>query len=118
MPNLCVVTVYVSDLQAARQFYCDRLGFEVEGEFGDCILQLKNEGVALILEKSEGDYPGESRIVIATQTDDLKKEMERLRNEGVSFIHDTPQSFPEGIFAACKDSSGNLLELIEFNKQV
>ena len=114
MPRICVIGVYVHDIQEAREFYCDKLGFEIAREYGDCILQLKNEGVALIIEKIEGDYPDGPCTVIGTQTDNLTKEMERLRGLGVTFIHDTPQLFPEGVYAAYRDPGGNLLELIEF----
>jgi len=30
------------------------------------------------------------------------------------YVHDTLQQFPGGIFAACQDAKGNLVELIEF----
>jgi hypothetical protein len=44
------------------------------------------------------------------------KEMERLRSSGITFVHDTRQQFPEGIFAACRDADGNLVELLEFRE--
>jgi len=116
MAKICVVGVYVHDIQQAKEFYCDKLGFEIAREYGDCILQLKNEGVTFIIEKIEGDFPSEPCITMAVPTNDLAKEMERLRGLGVTFIHDTPQQFPEGIFAACQDADGNLLELIEFRE--
>ena len=116
MAKICVVGVYVHDIQQAKEFYCDKLGFEIAREYGDCILQLKNEGVTFIIEKIEGDFPSEPCITMAVPTNDLAKEMERLRGLGVTFIHDTPQQFPEGIFAACQDADGNLLELIEFGE--
>ena len=116
MSRICVIGVYVHDIQAAKEFYRDRLGFEVAREYGDCILQLKNEGVPFIIEEIEGNYPDRPCIVVATQTNDLTKEMERLRSLGVTFIHETPQPFPEGVYAAYRDPSGNLLELIEFKE--
>jgi lactoylglutathione lyase len=116
MTRICVIGIYVHDLQEARAFYCDKLGFEVAREYGDCILQLKNEGVTFVIEKIEGDFPDEPCVVIATPTGNLVEEMERLRGLGVTFIHDTPQPFPEGIYAAYRDPSGNLLELLEFQE--
>ncbi len=116
MAGICVVGVYVRDIQQAKEFYCHKLGFEVAREYGDCILQLKNDRVTFIIEKIEGDFPSEPCMTIGVPTDDLTKEMERLRGSGVTFIHDTPQQFPEGIFAACQDADGNLIELIEFSK--
>jgi len=116
MTQICVVGVYVRDIKAARQFYCDKLGFEVAAEYGDCIVQLKNEGVVFVVEEIQGDFPQEPCVVIATPTDDIEKEMARLRKLGVTFIHDTPQPFPEGVFTAYRDPSGNLLELLEFKE--
>jgi lactoylglutathione lyase len=116
MAGICVVGVYVRDIQQAKEFYCDKLGFEITREYGDCILQLKNEGVTFIIEKIEGDFPIEPCITIGVPTNDLEKEMATLRKSGVTFIHDTPQQFPEGIFAACQDAEGNLVELIEFRE--
>lgn len=116
MAEICVVGVYVRDIQQAREFYCDKLGFEITKEYGDCILQLKNEGVTFIIEKIEGNFPSGPCMTIGVPTNDLGKEMERLRKSGVTFIHDTPQQFPEGIFAACQDAEGNLVELIEFRE--
>ena len=116
MTEICVIGVYVRDIQQAKEFYCDTLGFEIAREYGDCILQLKSEGATFIIEKIEGDFPSEPCMTIGIPTDDLGKEMERLRESGVTFIHDTPQQFPEGIFVACQDADGNLVELIEFRE--
>ena len=116
MNQICVVGVYVRDIKAAREFYCDKLGFEVAAEYGDCILQLKNEGVVFVVEEIQGDFPEEPCIVISTPTEDIEKEMGRLRELDVTFIHDEPQPFPEGVYIAYRDSSGNLLELIEFRQ--
>ena len=117
MTQICVVGVYVRDIDAAREFYCDKLGFEVVAEYGDCILQMKHEGIVFVVEEIQGDFPEEPCTVIATPTDNLEAEMDRLRGLGVTFIHDTPQPFPAGMFAAYRDPSGNLLELIEFREE-
>ncbi|MDY7040613.1 MAG: VOC family protein [Chloroflexota bacterium] len=116
MTRICVVSVYVRDIQEAREFYCDKLGFEVAREYGDCILQLENDGVTFVVEKIEGEYPDKPCTVIATQTDDLAGDMEKLRGLDVTFIHDTPQPFPEGVYAACRAPGDNILELVEFKE--
>jgi len=116
MAEICVVGVYVRDLQKAKAFYCDKLGFEIVREYGDCILQLKNDGVTFVIEQIDGDFPSDPCITIGIPTTDLDREMERLRGLGVTFIHDAPQQFPEGVFAACRDADGNLLELLEFRE--
>lgn len=116
MAEICVVGVYVRDLQKAREFYCDQLGFEIEREYGDCILQLRNQGVTFVIEEIEADSPSEPCVAIGMRTDHLTDEMERLSDLGVTFVHDTPQRFPEGVFAACRDPEGNLIELLEFRE--
>lgn len=114
MPEICVIGVYVRDLQSAREFYCDRLGFEIAGEHGDCILQLKSGGVTFVIEEIRGDFPGQPCVALGIQTRDVERDMEKLREQGVTVIHDAPQPFPEGTFAACRDPDGNLVELLEF----
>jgi lactoylglutathione lyase len=116
MAEICVVGVYVRDLQKAREFYCDRLGFEIAAQYGDCILQLRTEGVTFVIEEIGGDFPSEPCVAIGIRTDNLEVEMGRLSDLGVTFIHDTPQPFPEGVFAACQDPEGNLLEMLEFRE--
>ncbi|MGD9001875.1 MAG: VOC family protein [Anaerolineae bacterium] len=116
MAQVCVVGVYVRDLQAAREFYCSKLGFEIAAEYGDCILELENQGVTFVIEEIEGDFPREPCVAIGIRTDDVGGDMERLGDLGVTFIHDTPQRFPEGVFAACQDPDGNLLEMLEFRE--
>ncbi len=114
MSNICVVGVYVNDLAAAKQFYCDVLGFEVEQEFGDCIVQLKNNGVPFILQKIENGYPENTTHVLNISVGNLMDRMKELRGKGVEFLHSEPQACPVGIYAGLKDPEGNLLELLEF----
>ncbi len=114
MSNVCVVGVYVKDLAAAKRFYCDTLGFEVEHEFGDCIVQLKNQGLPFILQKIEAGYPERASHVLNVTVDDLKKSMKRLAGKGIQFLHSEPQPCPVGVYAGLKDPEGNLLELLEF----
>ena len=47
MPNLCVLSINVSDMDQATRFYCDILGFEISRVYDDQIISLKHEGVSL-----------------------------------------------------------------------
>ena len=114
MAEVCVIGVYVRDLQKARAFYCDKLGFEVVRQYGDCILQLKGNGITFVVEEIQGDFPEQPCITIGVRADDVAEEMARLNGQGVTFFQDTPQPFPAGLFAACEDPDGNLIELLEF----
>jgi len=122
MKSFAVIGIYVDDVDKAREFYCDTLGFEVENTYEDgCIIQLKSEGPTVILEKvdnpSKAVYPGGSQVVLCVATDNIEKTSEEFRAKGVSFIHDGPQPFVAGRFMAMKDPAGNTLELLEFRRE-
>jgi catechol 2,3-dioxygenase-like lactoylglutathione lyase family enzyme len=76
-----VVWYRVRDLDAARAFYKDTLGFEETFvDFADRWAQLERGPTAIAL--AEGD-PEEEGGVAAIDVEDVKAEAERLRGEGV-----------------------------------
>lgn len=121
MFKICVNQVNVHDIDQAIDFYSKKLGFEVATrDMYPHIVPLKNAGIYFILSKVEKptkiDYPKESQSLINFQTDDLQKTIKDLKAAGVEFIHAEPQDCPAGIYAAFKDPSGNVHELIEFRQ--
>jgi catechol 2,3-dioxygenase-like lactoylglutathione lyase family enzyme len=54
-------------------------------------------------------------VVPAIQVENLVEEISRLQQLGVDLVHDQPQDFPAGQFIACRDGSGNLLEILQFS---
>ena len=121
MRSFAVIGIYVDDIDKAKEFYCDALGFEIENSYEDgCILQMKSEGPTIIVEKtdkpSKAVYPGGSQVVLCVATDNIEKTSEEFRKKGVNFLHDRPQLFVAGQFMAMKDPAGNVLELIQFRK--
>ncbi len=116
MSQICVLSIYVEDMQSALALYVDSLGFSIEKKYSDCIIRLENEGIVLLLEHMEGDYPGEPCVVPAIQVENLVEEISRLKQQGVDLVHNQPQDFPAGQFIACRDSSGNLLEILQFEQ--
>jgi catechol 2,3-dioxygenase-like lactoylglutathione lyase family enzyme len=76
----------VSDLDAARAFYTQHLGFEQvyvdeEGQW----IRLNRNGVELSI--AEGEFAGEAAgddAVVAVDVPDVKAEAERLREAGVN----------------------------------
>ncbi len=71
----------VRDLEAARTFYCGKLGFDeayVDEEDRWARLTRGSAEVAL----AEGD-PGEEEAILTLDVPDVKAEAERLRGEGV-----------------------------------
>lgn len=87
---------------------------EVEREFGNCIVQLKNNGVPFVLQKIESGYPGKASHVLNVSVDNLKKKMQEFGEKGITLLHSEPQPCPVGVYAGFKDPEGNLLELLEF----
>ena len=122
MRNFAVIGIYVDDIDQAKEFYCDALGFEIENTYNNgCILQMKSEGPTVIVElvdkPSNAVYPGVSQVVLCVATDNIEKTSKEFREKGVNFIHDEPQPFVAGRFMAMKDPAGNTLELLEFKSE-
>ena len=72
----------VRDLEAARTFYCAKLGFDeayVDEEDRWARLTRGNAEVAL----AEGDPEAEEEAILTLDVPDVKAEAERLRREGV-----------------------------------
>ena len=121
MISVCVIGIYVDDIDKAVEFYCEKLGFKEAQRYDDgCIVRLENEGPPVILEKVDNagriDYPGFSQVVLGVETDDIDKTSKDLKGKGVEFLHDSPQTFVAGHVMAMRDPSGNVLELLQFNK--
>lgn len=117
-----MIGIYVDDMDKAVEFYCEKLGFKEVQRYDDgCIVRLENEGPPVILEKvekaSKVEYPGFSQVILGVETDDIEKTSEELREKGVEFLHDKPQAFVAGHVMAMRDPSGNVLELLQFNKE-
>lgn len=122
MTSVCVIGIYVDDMDKAVEFYCKKLGFKEAERYDDgCIVRLENEGPPVILEKVEKagriEYPGHSQVVLGVETDNIEKTSEELKGKGVEFLHDKPQAFVAGHVMAMRDPSGNVLELLQFNKE-
>lgn len=122
MTNFAVIGNYVDNIDKAKKFYCDTLGFDVENSYNDgYILQLKSEGPTIVLEQTDKPsntlYPEESQVVLCVATDNIEKTSKEFREKGVNFYHEEPQPFEAGRFMAMKDPAGNILELLEFRKE-
>lgn len=121
MPKISVITINVPDMDQAIAFYSDQLGFPIESkQWYPEIVQLKHEGISLILYKvsqaAEVDYPNVAQTVLGIATPDLKETLTNLRALGVRVIHDEPQPFPAGIYSAIRDPFGNVVELLQFQR--
>ena len=118
MSQVCVIGIYVPNIQKAIDFYTDVLEFEINKQYGPKIVSLINGELPVVLEESEkaayktaGDVSG---VVLALKTDDIDQTVERLRSKKVEFVVGEPTECPPGKFISFKDPFGNVLEYLQF----
>jgi catechol 2,3-dioxygenase-like lactoylglutathione lyase family enzyme len=109
------VLIRVPDLDRARQFYVDLLGFEAE-RLSDTMLRLPDptpiylEQVAQPLRPPAED---EARAAIAFQARDIRVTAARLRERGVTFLSEEPIRVGVGLAMRFRDPFGNIHALLE-----
>ncbi|WP_181787656.1 VOC family protein [Streptomyces phytophilus] len=133
--NLAITTVWTTDQERTRDFFADKLGFEVRDdiEMGegmrwitvgvpgqpDVMLALmRTTGPGLDPESAEALTTLVSKGVLgagAFHTDDCRATYEKLRERGVDFIQE-PQERPYGTEAIFRDDSGNWYSLTQRQK--
>ncbi|MFC5141687.1 VOC family protein [Actinomycetospora rhizophila] len=129
--NISLVTLYVTDQDDAKKFYCDVMGF-VEGtdvQMGEGFrwVTVKHPRqpeleVTLMVPGPplNEEMAGAVRRALASgtmggfglTTDDCRAEYERLSELGVAFTQE-PSERPYGVEAVMRDISGNWLVLVE-----
>ncbi len=128
--NVSLMTVWVNDLDEARDFYTDKLGFDVRedvtvGDYRwltvghpdqpDLKINLAIPGPPL-----DDEAAGDIRRMLAKgalnggglNVDDCRKTFEDLSAKGVTFLNE-PADRPYGVEAVMRDNSGNWWVLIE-----
>jgi predicted enzyme related to lactoylglutathione lyase len=132
--KLSHATVYVTDQDRAKDFYCDKLGFEVRtdarmGSFRWLTVGPKTQPeLELVLMKiapmeSMGITPEHATMLRTLveagalgagvlQTSDCKKTYAELKERGVTFTSE-PKEMPYGIEAVFRDDSGNFFSLTQ-----
>ncbi|GAA1565435.1 MULTISPECIES: VOC family protein [Kribbella] len=128
--NISLVSVFVNDVDEAKVFYTEKLGFAVKDditlpEFRWCTVYhpnhpelelqlavpgppLDEEGTAAIKRMmAKGTMHG-----FGIATDDCRKTFAELTAKGVEFIQE-PADRPYGVEAVLRDNSGNWLVLVE-----
>lgn len=113
MPQVCVISIYVSDMEKALDFYGHVLGFEVNKKYGPKIVSLVHEGLPIVLEEHE-ETVGGSGIALALQTADVYKAANDLLAHGVELLMKEPADCPPGKYISFKDPFGNTLEYLQF----
>ena len=120
MQRVTVVSVPVSDQQAAKAFYINSLGFELiaEASFGDDLHWIQvgpaDSQASLTLVTWFDQMPAGSLRGLVVETDDLDQDYARLTAAGVSFLG-PPSPQPGGTFATLVDPDGNQISLRQAN---
>ncbi|WP_108668799.1 VOC family protein [Peribacillus acanthi] len=121
MSQVCVIGIYVPDLQKAIQFYTTVLGFEVHKQYGSKIVTLVHGELPIVLEESEvssfNENPIPSGVVLGLKTEDIYQTVNRLREHNVDFIVEQPADCPPGKYISFRDPFGNVLEYLQFMKE-
>ena len=129
--NVSLCTLYVTDQDAAKAFYVDKLGFV---ERADVRWVTASAGYRGTPEPARaGDHPDAPRpaprrrdgrrrparawtrarwAAIGLHTDDCHKTYEELSANGVEFVQ-LPSDRPYGVEAILRDNSGNWLVLVQ-----
>lgn len=130
--NISITSVFVKDVDAAKAFYIDVLGFAEhtditigDGSYRWCTIkhpsqpelqvQLSVPGPPLSPEVAEMFRRAQdegSLFGIGLDVDDCRKTYEELRAKGVEFLQE-PEDRPYGVEAVARDNSGNWLVLVE-----
>jgi catechol 2,3-dioxygenase-like lactoylglutathione lyase family enzyme len=129
--NISLVTVYVTDQDAAKAFYIDQLGFEehTDVRMGDgfrwvTVAHPSQPELEVTLmvpgPPLDPDLAEAVRRALANgtmggfglSTDDCRKAYEELSAKGVEFVQ-PPSDRPYGVEAVMRDNSGNWLVLVE-----
>jgi lactoylglutathione lyase len=118
MSQVCVIGIYVPNLEKAIQFYTTVLGFEVNKQYGPKIVTLVHGDLPIVLEESEKatyqSNPSNSGVVLGLKTEDIHQTVKLLKEHKVDFIVDEPTDCPPGKFISFRDPFGNLLEYLQF----
>jgi catechol 2,3-dioxygenase-like lactoylglutathione lyase family enzyme len=129
--NVSLVTLYVTDQDAARDFYVDKLGFEPRADVSmgggfrwvtighptqpELEITLMVPGPPLDEEMAQAVKRALSKGSMGgfgLSTDDCEKTYEQLSAQGVEFPQ-PPARRPYGVEAVMRDNSGNWLVLVE-----
>ncbi len=128
--HITLFAITVKDYDEAIAFYTERLGFtlleDTELGGGKRWVRVRPPGAtetAILLARAVGAEQQASvgnqtggRVFVFVETDDVPRDYERLRGNGVEFVR-PPTTEPYGTVAVFRDLYGNLFDLIQFRRQ-
>jgi lactoylglutathione lyase len=119
MSQICVIGIYVPDIQKAIDFYTTVLGFKINKQYGPKIVTLVHGELPIVLEESEqSSYnanTGTSGVVLGLKTENINHTVNLLKEHKVDFIIDEPTKCPPGKYISFRDPFGNVLEYLQFD---
>ncbi len=107
------------DLEGTRKFYQDVLGLKEVANFQNCWIEFTTPGGSTIaLDTFSPKQNPAATVYMALETDDIAKEMERLKGAGVKTLHDVFENKDQEGNEVCKmaiiaDPEGNTILLHE-----
>jgi catechol 2,3-dioxygenase-like lactoylglutathione lyase family enzyme len=119
MPRLSFTTILVDNMDIALEFYVKVLGFEIikkDHHYPEFVL-LQQDTHPIALHQVKDLTPTESRVILGIEVDNLEYWISELSKQNVKMVHKTPQKFFGGLYAGIYDPTGNMLELIQWDKE-
>jgi len=115
--KLGMIMIFVSDLEKAKSFYRDVLGFPIKSQRADRV-EFVHDGCDFIAFKCDEDatvegYSRGARSVLVFEVASLDRSLSELRAKGVSFLHQEPAENEFCRYVAMLDPFGNVHELYE-----
>ena len=110
--QVCVISIYVPNLNHAIDFYTTTLGFELHKQYGPKLASLVNGDLPLVLEENDSAINNQnaSGVALGLQTEDIYEKVKFLKEKEV----DEPTDCPPGKFISFRDPFGNILEYLQF----
>lgn len=112
------LAVYVTDMQRAKKFYTEILGFEISAELGPnlCFLKSKSGKIYIYLEggnKPTSIDPQTSRLSFFLQAENSASETyATLKSAGVKLLQKAPEQVGEDTYCfQFEDPDGNIIEV-------
>jgi predicted enzyme related to lactoylglutathione lyase len=108
--NKCNVTVMVTDLDNAIDFYTKTIDLTLKSRHGDHWADIEGPGIHIGLHPSDKDTQRSDNIQIGIGVPDLKAAVQDLQKKGVQFDFNDEEQIR---IASFKDPDNNVLYLIQ-----
>lgn len=116
--QICVISIYVPNLNEAIDFYTNTLGFKLNKQYGPKIVSLVHGELPVVLEENENARYNQDNnitgVVLGLETEDIYKTAKFLNEKNVDFIVNEPTKCPPGKYISFRDPFGNILEYLQF----